>query len=70
MWCGMKIHIFHQVDENPAPESMGWTAGGALSTSLESIIEFERCPCRPGSRWQSMPGPPTPVSPTEPFSVR
>ncbi len=23
MWCGMKIHIFHQVDETPAPESMG-----------------------------------------------
>jgi hypothetical protein len=23
MWCGMKIHIFHQVDEKPAPESMG-----------------------------------------------
>ncbi|HMC62582.1 MAG TPA: DUF1080 domain-containing protein [Candidatus Solibacter sp.] len=23
MWCGMKIHIFHQVDEHPAPESMG-----------------------------------------------
>jgi hypothetical protein len=22
-YCGMKIHIFHQVDENPAPESMG-----------------------------------------------
>ncbi len=23
MWCGMQIHIFHQVDEKPAPESMG-----------------------------------------------
>ena len=23
MWCGMKIHIFHQVDAKPAPESMG-----------------------------------------------
>jgi hypothetical protein len=23
MWCGMKINIFHQVDEKPAPESMG-----------------------------------------------
>jgi hypothetical protein len=23
MWCGMKIHIFHQVDATPAPESMG-----------------------------------------------
>jgi hypothetical protein len=23
MWCGMKINIFHQVDEHPAPESMG-----------------------------------------------
>jgi hypothetical protein len=23
MWCGMKLHIFHQVDEKPAPESMG-----------------------------------------------
>jgi hypothetical protein len=22
-YCGMKIHIFHQVDEKPAPESMG-----------------------------------------------
>src|SRR6476620_1453550 len=22
MWCGMKINIFHQVDEKPAPESM------------------------------------------------
>lgn len=22
-WCGMKINIFHQVDEHPAPESMG-----------------------------------------------
>lgn len=22
-WCGMKINIFHQVDEVPAPESMG-----------------------------------------------
>src|SRR5689334_11529659 len=22
-WCGMKINIFHQVDEKPAPESMG-----------------------------------------------
>jgi hypothetical protein len=23
MWCGMKLNIFHQVDEKPAPESMG-----------------------------------------------
>jgi hypothetical protein len=23
MWCGMKVNIFHQVDEKPAPESMG-----------------------------------------------
>src|SRR5437899_9016353 len=23
IWCGMQIHIFHQVDERPAPESMG-----------------------------------------------
>ncbi|HXB67982.1 MAG TPA: DUF1080 domain-containing protein [Candidatus Acidoferrales bacterium] len=23
MWCGMKINIFHQVDEHPAAESMG-----------------------------------------------
>jgi hypothetical protein len=23
IWCGMQIHIFHQVDEKPAPESMG-----------------------------------------------
>jgi hypothetical protein len=23
IWCGMKINIFHQVDEKPAPESMG-----------------------------------------------
>ena len=23
MWCGMKINIFHQVDEHPAVESMG-----------------------------------------------
>jgi 3-keto-disaccharide hydrolase len=23
MWCGMKINIFHQADEKPAPESMG-----------------------------------------------
>jgi len=23
MWCGMKINIFHQVDDKPAPESMG-----------------------------------------------
>jgi len=23
MWCGMMLHIFHQVDEKPAPESMG-----------------------------------------------
>ena len=23
MWCGLKINIFHQVDEHPAPESMG-----------------------------------------------
>ena len=23
MWCGMKLHIFHQVDAKPAPESMG-----------------------------------------------
>jgi hypothetical protein len=23
IWCGMKINIFHQVDETPAPESMG-----------------------------------------------
>jgi hypothetical protein len=23
IWCGMKINIFHQVDANPAPESMG-----------------------------------------------
>src|SRR5262245_11693945 len=23
MWCGMEIHIFHQVDERPSPESMG-----------------------------------------------
>jgi len=23
MWCGMMINIFHQVDEKPAPESMG-----------------------------------------------
>jgi hypothetical protein len=23
MWCGMKINIFHQADEHPAPESMG-----------------------------------------------
>src|SRR5690349_12770231 len=23
MWCGMKINIFHQVDEKPARESMG-----------------------------------------------
>ncbi|HEV2447683.1 MAG TPA: DUF1080 domain-containing protein, partial [Candidatus Sulfopaludibacter sp.] len=23
MWCGMEIHIFHQMDEHPAPESMG-----------------------------------------------
>ena len=23
MWCGMQIHIFHQVDQKPAPESMG-----------------------------------------------
>src|SRR5215831_11686273 len=22
-WCGMKLNIFHQVDEKPAPESMG-----------------------------------------------
>jgi hypothetical protein len=22
-WCGMKINIFHQVDDKPAPESMG-----------------------------------------------
>src|SRR5262245_18169876 len=23
IWCGMKINIFHQVDEKPAAESMG-----------------------------------------------
>jgi hypothetical protein len=23
IWCGMKINIFHQVDDKPAPESMG-----------------------------------------------
>jgi hypothetical protein len=23
MWCGLEIHIFHQVDEKPSPESMG-----------------------------------------------
>jgi hypothetical protein len=23
IWCGMKLNIFHQVDEKPAPESMG-----------------------------------------------
>jgi hypothetical protein len=23
MWCGMKINIFHQIDEKPVPESMG-----------------------------------------------
>ena len=23
MWCGMEIHLFHQVDEKPRPESMG-----------------------------------------------
>ena len=23
MWCGMKINIFHQVDQKPVPESMG-----------------------------------------------
>lgn len=23
MWCGMQVHIFHEVDAKPAPESMG-----------------------------------------------
>jgi hypothetical protein len=44
IWCGMKINIFHQVDQNPAPESMG---------SVFPIVAPSKVNVKPKGEWNT-----------------
>jgi hypothetical protein len=44
IWCGMKINIFHQVDDKPAPESMG---------SIFPIVAPSKVNVKPKGEWNT-----------------